>query len=456
MVNKFKLLTLSASVFSAIWLMSSAQAETLNEAVDTTIRTNPTILAESNRRISVNKTIDQARAGYFPQVDLNLGYGRERTENTRSQADHNTVTRGEAGLTARQMLYDGFATKSSVEQSQSLAQSAGYDVTDTVETVGLRAVEVYLNVLRSQDLLSLTQDNLASHEQIFSQISQRSESGVGTRVDLDQTRGRVALSKANIRSSEGNLQDAQSNYLRVIGHKPESLVDPSLDCCDNTPASLDDALKIAYNQHPALRAALAQHEASLAQQQGAKAPFHPRVDLELSTRADNNLDGEENFDNGLNGGTGHEKESMAMVRMKYNLLNGGADKARLEATGFLSEQAKEQTNIAKRTINNDVRLAWSNLDKLSMQLPVLAQRVEAAEKTREAYQQQFTLGQRTLLDLLDTENEVLSARSAYTNAYYDHLYACYWLAESMGQLLNNLELQAPETAITVARPETMQ
>lgn len=419
------------------------QAQTLTEAVDKTIQSNPTILAETNRRLSVDQTINQARAGYYPKVDLNLGIGRERTENNATRPGHETLTRGEAGLTASQMLYDGFATKSAVEQSQSLAESAGYGVADTAETTSLRAIQVYLDVLRRQDLLSLTEDNLESHEKIHSQIQQRADSGVGNKADVEQTKGRLALSQANVTATKGNLEDAQSSYLRVIGNLPESPVDPGDECCDKAPATLDDAMKIAYNQHPALRSAIADHEAALAQEQGAEAPFHPRVDLELGARADNDLDGER----------GHEKEALAMVRMRYNLLNGGADKARLEQTGFITEREKETANIAKREIENDVRLAWNALDTISSRLPILEQRVKSAEKTQQAYQQQFKLGQRTLLDLLDTENEVLTARADYTNAYYDQIYTCYWLSETMGKLLEVLELEAPEQAITVAGPD---
>jgi adhesin transport system outer membrane protein len=447
MTQKFKLMTLTASIISATLMLSqTTTAETLTEAVDKTIHSNPSILAESNRRYSTDKTIDQARAGYYPKVDLNLGIGRERTENNATAPGHTHLTRGEAGLTASQMLYDGFATKSAIEQSQSLAESAGYDVNDTAETTSLRAVEVYLDVLRRQDLLKLTEDNLESHERIFSQIEQRSESGVGNSADLEQTRGRLALAKANLTSNQGNLEDANSSYQRVVGNMPEGTVDPGLDCCDKAPATLDDALLIAYNQHPALRAALAQHEAALAQEQGAEAPFHPRVDLELSTRADNDLDGDK----------GHEKEILAMVRMRYNLLNGGADKARLEQTGFLSDQAREEANIAVRDIERDVRLAWNALDNFSHQLPILEQRMKSAEQTRDSYQQQFNLGQRTLLDLLDTENEVLTASTEYTNTYYNHLYSCYWLAETMGKLLEQLELEAPEAAITVASEDSSE
>ena len=447
MVHKFKLLTLTASLMGATLLMAqSASAQSLTEAVDKTIKSNPNVLADANFRRSVDKKIDQARAGYYPQVDLNLGIGKERAENNSTAPGHRTLTRGEAGLSASQMLYDGFATKSAVEQTQSKAESAGYSVFDTAETTSLRAVQVYLDVLRRQELLKLTEANLESHERIYSQIEQRFESGVGNSANLEQTKGRLALSEANLTSNKGNLDDALSSYNRVVGNMPESPADPGLDCCDKAPATVEEALAIAYHEHPALRSAMAQHEAALAQEQGAEAPFHPRVDLELSTRADNNLDGDK----------GHEKEILAMVRLRYNLLNGGADKARLEETGFLSQQAREEANIAMRDIERDVRLAWNSLDNLSHQLPVLKQRMESALKTRDAYQEQFNLGQRTLLDLLDTENEVLTASAEYTNAYYDHLYACYWLAETMGKLLEHLELEAPEEAITVASPEPVE
>jgi adhesin transport system outer membrane protein len=441
MKQTFKLLTLSASLLSAM-MVTSVSAETLAEAVDTTIKTNPEILAGSSYRNSVDQTIDIAKSGYKPKVDINLGIGRERTDNLSTSPGHVHRTRGEAGITATQMLYDGFATKSSVNQAESLATSAGYGVFDTTETTSLRAVEVYLDVLRRQDLMQLTQENRDSHEKIFSQIEQRSTSGVGNSADLEQTKGRLALAEANLMSTEGNLEDARSNYNRVIGHMPETVVDPGQECCDKTPATLDDALKIAYHQHPAVRAAISEHEASLATEQGADAAFRPNVNLELSARADNNLDGDR----------GYEKEVLAMLRMRWNLLNGGADSARVDQTVALSDQAREEANIIIRDIEQDVRLAWNSLDNLSHRLPILEQRVTAAQETKKAYQQQFNLGQRTLLDLLDTENELLTARSDYTNAYYEHLYACYWLSESMGKLLEHLELEAPEEAILVASP----
>ncbi|HET8807371.1 MAG TPA: TolC family protein, partial [Methylophaga sp.] len=279
MTKKFTMLTLTASILSTGLTLASPAvvAQTLTDAVDKTIQNNPKILAEAYRSNSVDKTIDQARAGYLPQVDLDLGYGHEYTNNPATRPGGRSLNRGEAGIVANQMLYDGFYTKSEVDRTTSLAESAGYSVTDVSETTSLRAVEVYLNVLRRQELLDVTEANLAAHDKIYGQIVQRAESGVGRRADVEQAEARLALSLANVAAEEGNLQDASSNYNRVIGNMPENTTNPGDGCCDRAPATLEDAINIAQNQHPAIRVALAGHEASLAETQAAKAAFQPRV-----------------------------------------------------------------------------------------------------------------------------------------------------------------------------------
>lgn len=444
MNKKFKLLALCTSIFTGMTSFHSpVMAQTLVQAVEQTIQSNPEILAEANRRLSVDKTIDQARAGYAPRVDLNLGYGREYTKNPATRPGSETLTRGEASITARQMLYDGFYTKSEVDRTTASADSAGYAVTDISERRSLQAIGAYLDVLRRQDLLTLTEANLESHQTIFSQIEQRSDSGVGRRADVDQAQARLALSQSNVESQIGNVEDARTNFQRVVGTMPENITNPGDDCCNNAPATLDDAVKIAYNQHPTLRTALANHEASLAQENAAKSAFHPRIDLDLGASANNNLDGE----------SGHAKGLYAMFRLQYNLLNGGADKARIEQIEHLSERQKELINRAQREIELDVRLAWNALENAERRLPGLEKRVEAADKTREAYAAQFRIGQRTLLDLLDSENELLSAGIAYTETYYDRIYACYWLMQAMGKLLETMAIEQREEALTVASQE---
>ncbi|KKN23416.1 hypothetical protein LCGC14_0905210 [marine sediment metagenome] len=437
-------LIFAVMLFSSMFSVS-AFAETLEEAVATTVQNNPEILAEANRKYSVDKTVDQARAGYKPTVDLTLGIGFERAKNPSTSPDHSSLSRGEAEIRATQMLYDGFATKSAIEESLSNAEAAGYQVMGAAEKLSLGTVERYLDVLRREQLLKYTEDNLTQHNSLYDKVKLKADSGVGNYTDVAQTTGRLALAEANLLSAKGNLTDSKSRYIRYVGHEPEGLVDPIKTCCDDVPSTLDGALKIAFHEYPDILAAVSEHEASLAQQEGAKAPFHPQINLEASASLDNNIDGTR----------GQNKDALAMARLDYNLLNGGADKARLEQTKYLSEQALNRADGTIREAEKNVRLAWSNVDSLARRLPILEKRVQAAKLTRDAYSQQFTVGRRTLVDLLDTENELLAAQNAYTNVYFDHMYGCYWLSQTMGQLLKRLNVDVPEASIKVADKATI-
>ncbi|MED5510020.1 MAG: TolC family protein, partial [Pseudomonadota bacterium] len=139
-----------------------------------------------------------------------------------------------------------------------------------------------------------------------------------------------------------------------------------------------------------------------------------------------------------------------MLRLRYNLYNGGRDSARREETAFLINQAAEIRNNTHRQVEESVRLSWNAWQTLNAQMPAREQHVQSSEKARDAYQQQFSLGQRTLLDLLDSENEVFRARTALVNTKYDELYAMYRILNSMGMLLQGLNVELPEAATTIA------
>jgi len=127
------------------------------------------------------------------------------------------------------------------------------------------------------------------------------------------------------------------------------------------------------------------------------------------------------------------------------LLNGGKDKARREETAFLINQAAEIRNNTHRQVEQSVRLSWNALETVNSQMNFFQLHVDSSENSRNAYQQQFSLGQRTLLDLLDSENEVFVARQALVNAQYDQLFAFYRVLNSTGSLLESLHVALPET-----------
>jgi adhesin transport system outer membrane protein len=293
--------------------------------------------------------------------------------------------------------------------------------------------------LRQQTIVELAQTNLEAHQRTHDQIVLRSERGVGRGADMDQSLGRLALAEANLMEEESKLRDAETAFIRVVGEAPESLEQPSVPD-EFIPDNLDEAIAKAVDNHPTLSLANFDLESARAQHATAKAPFYPDLHLEVGTRADHNIDGQ----------VGTDKDITAMLRLRYNLLNGGRDTARREETAYLINQAAEIRNNTYREVEESTRLSWNAWETVKRQMSYREQHVDSSRKSRDAYRQQFSLGQRTLLDLLDSENEVFRAETALVNTSYDELYAQYRILNSMGLLLEGLNIKAPETAQTIA------
>jgi len=424
-------------------------AQSLRDAVSHVMQSNPELMAVQDERLALQQRVEQAKAGYFPTVDINAGYGYERSVNpvtralVRGGVSPNATTefdRAESRIIMRQMLFDGFATKHAVDQAQSLADAAAYRVANNAERIGLSTVGAYLNILRYRALRQLAEDNLKTHSEVFEQIKSRAQSGIGRRADVDQAQARVALATTQFQSAERDYRDAETAYQRVVGQLPEELNDGNDVACERIPTSLEQALTNAFSAHPMLRAAASSYDAALSQNLGANAPLMPRVDFEASASWNNNLDGVK----------GKNEDVMAMLRLRQNLLRGGADIARIDETEHLSEQQKQLAEHAKRDVEQSVRLSWNALAIVSDRLPLLKAHAESAANTYKAYLLQFNNGQRTLLDLLDVQNEYFQSQSQYIQAQYDERYARYRLLASTGSLIKSLELTPPGEAVVSA------
>ncbi len=438
-MNK-KLILLAVLSACQLGFLSAANGTTISEAVSQTIRSNPDVLIDANRKLSIDQAVKQAEGGYYPKIDFNLGYGSEWSKNIttrpRSGGDDSLIRR-ESGLTLSQMIYDGSATSSEVDRQQARQSSASRKVMGTSEQIGLKAIEAYLNVLRRSELLKLAQANLEVHEKTFTQIKIRSEGGIGRKADLDQAQARLSLSQANVAAAEANLREANIGYNRVVGAMPDTLVKPEVA---EAPATVDEALNVSLESNPILRSAMADIEAAQAQNRAAESLLKPRLHLELGTSFNNDLDGVHYKNN----------DAYAMLRMRYNLFNGGSDVAKISETTIQIQEATEVFHRTQRQVEESLRLSWNSMVTAQDRLPKLKATAEAAARTRDGYAQQFNLGQRTLLDLLDSENEVYIGRSNYLDAQYIDLFSRYRLMADMGKLLSSLGVEPREESKEVA------
>lgn len=421
---------------------SQAQAMTLTEAIQSTIDNHPELHASMNQRLSADEGVKIARGGYLPTVDLLMGYGREQTDSpsTRALGDHNkeTLTYSDAELRLRQMLFDGFNTPNEVARTQSVVDSRAYYVQGTSESLALRTVEVYLDVLKRREMVTLARNNLQAHQRINDQIGLRSERGVGSTADLDQSIARLSLAENNLYTEEVNLADAEANFFSATGRIPDELEQPA-SIRGELPENVGAARQMVMESNPFLKSAQADVQAAEKQYEVAKSPFYPRFDLELATSADNNVQGDE----------GHYNTWRAAVVMNYNLFNGMRDKARLQSAAHQINQSMDIRNNALRVVNENLSLAWNAMENARLQTPKARDYADYTARVREAYQQQFSLGQRTLLDLLDSDNELFTANRRYTEVRYTEEFSMYRVIAAMGELLRKQNIVLPAEAMAV-------
>ncbi|MBP0047727.1 TolC family outer membrane protein [Marinobacterium sp. AK62] len=426
---KHSILGLALGVGFSGW----AAAATLQEVVADNIEQNPQVQQALHNYAAVMQEIRQAKAGYYPTLDATLGYGYEWTDKENGAQDVE-LNRREARLNLNQMIFDGFATSSEVKRQQARAASRASGLKDQAQRYVLEASRAYLEVQRREQLLELAKESLYNHVKIYDQIKRRSESGMGTLASIQQAEGRLALAEVNMLVADNNLRDAKATYLRVVGEAaPEDL-----EAFDSSTLMLPETLEQAVEKGLAMQpvAALAQYdvEAAMAQRDAAKSRMYPRLDFEVERRWDENIDGT----------PGDDEDLTAMLRLRYNLFNGGADKARIRQTEYQIGEAQAIQRDARRQIRESVELSWNAYEILQRQLEHLERHVISSEDTRNSYQKQFDIGQRSLLDLLDTENEVFSAKNQLAEARIDSEIAKLRILTGTGELLEALEVSVPE------------
>lgn len=427
------------STILTLTFFSTSQAESLQEAVQYMLVSNPDILAIRHNRLARDQEVKQARSGYFPELNLNAGTGKDDVY----EPFEDTLSPYELTLSLRQNVFAGLSTKNEVARQEARVRSEAYLLQATSENFSLRAAEVYFQVLRHSDLLALAEENLIIHQRIADQIELRSQSGISRRSDIDQAQSRLLLAESNLILAKTNFLDAETNYQAVIGHMPQKLTMPeSFD--DLLPESKELASHQAVSAHPQLKSAKADLEARHAQDEVAKSPFMPTIDLEVDRIWTDDI-----------GYTYDTRDNLiGMVRLRYNFFQGWNDTARKAETIELINEAREIRNHTQRQVVESIRLSWMAYQASKKRIEYQKLRVTATQNTAAAYTEQWNIGSTTLLDVLDSEAERIDAQQDYVNAIYDRHYSQYRILNGMGTLVHALHLEWPKESFVDQEEDT--
>jgi len=415
--------------FSGVHAQSSTSdaSENLSSVIQKTITQNPEVKSAFQAFTAAGYDTDEARGNYLPSIDATAGIGRENLEDDgRGSFDTDF-----AQIELNQMVFDGFATANEVERLNSARLVRYYELLNTSEQVSLEAARAYADVKRYRELVRLARANYAEHQEIYNKMEERAASGAGRGVDLEQIAGRLALAESNLLTEASNLHDVSARYKRIVGALPAQNLASFPELKRQLPESVSEAVNMAFEGNPEFHAAIQNIQSVRAQREGTRSGFQPRVDL-VGRAGTNN-----SSDTGL---SGRRDEQSIEVVASVNLFRGGSDLASFRAASERVGEAVEDRELICRNVRQTTQIAYNDARRLREQMDYIEQHRESIERVRGAYKQQFDIGMRTLLDVLDSENEYFEASRAYVNAKYDVVIADARTLASMGQLLQTLEV----------------
>jgi len=415
-------------------------AESLQDVVTEALETNPEVRFQAKAVDVMREERRRAKGGYYPSVDLDVSMGQGR----RDFDSRGTFDRHYAELSVTQMLFDGFRVSGLVDEADQQLREQYFRLMGEAEDKTLEIVQAYLEVQRYRQLKFLAEANVENHVRVRNQVRQRADQGVGSRADLYQADGRLALAESNLRTEVSNLQSVTARYQRLVGRVPGDDLAPARELNQALPDSLEAVLERTFERNPSIHAAFANIDAAQSALQVAKAENYPTVELGFrhGTYKNNN-----SFDSRTDP-SDFGDESVLELRMQYNLFRGGSDRAAQRAAYHRIGQAESLRDKACVDLRQTATIAWSELLNLQQKLDLLKAHREASLQVVQAYREQFGIGRRSLLDVLDSENEAFQAERNHVQGQYDLLLMRAQIFNSMGQLLQVLGLSQGEMTFT--------
>lgn len=408
----------------------------LRDAVATGIQTNPEYGEVAASRRATDEELNQGRAKYLPSLDMRADTGPEYTDSELTD-ETETLWRYLVSVTLTQMLFDGFETKYEVARQKARVNSSANRVRETAELVGLSVVESYLEVLRQRQILMIARQNVDAHLSIMDQIKEGVNAGRSTQADFEQSNARLAAARATESQVRQSLRTAEAQYRAEVGDPPGQLTLPEIPY-GNLTQDVDQEVEKALAFSPTLDIFEADIEVAFAEANGTRSTFYPQLDLEVNANQGHNIDGIE----------GTNRGASALLVMNWNLYRGGADMARSREFIHRHQQSKEARARAARAVENDVRATWASMVSAGERAREFAAQAAANTEVVKAYQDQFNLDRRTLLDVLDAQNELFVSRTNTINSEFLEMFAVFRLLALKGSLLPTMGVEYPrESAI---------
>jgi adhesin transport system outer membrane protein len=419
---------------SAAW---AAEPFSILDAINQAVKTNPGVGEASANRRATEAELHQSQGALLPQIRLDASAGPEMLDQhiVPPPANNGAYLNGrEVSLVIRQTLFDGFASLNEIWRQAARVDAASFRVLERTELIALDAAEAYVDVTRYTRIVALAEQNLQVHLELRKNVRARFAGGRAGEGDTQQAEERVAAAEAALSDFRLSLDNARAKYRKTVGLEPFNLRFPGR--LPEMPATKNESLDIAFKYNPTIRAAGADVVAAKRAFDATAGSFVPNVSLEgRATRGKDSILYPNPYD-----------EASGKVVVSWDIFRGGQDSwKRAEAAQRMIEEQQKHARLQREALES-LDKAWAARTITTERAAALVRDVEAARRTFVAYNKEYELGQRTLIDLLNSQNQYFNANVSLVSARGVAVFADYQLLAAMGQMLIYLKTGRPPEA----------
>lgn len=418
---------LAVTLLGTTAIGSPALAETLEEAMAAAYNNNPTLLARRSALRATDESVAQAISGWRPTVQFNGEVGKsfiassvESSSGTR-ESDQ-TVTPRSAAVSVSQPLYTGGRVSAAVESAEDSVLAGRADLANTEQAVLLEVATSYLNVLRDGAVLELNTKNVQVLRRQLEAAQDRFRVGEITKTDVAQAEARLSRAIADRVRAAGTLEATRAAYQNAVGHLPEQLQPPKPVL--NLPVSSGEVVALAADENPAVIAAAWAARAAEAGVDQIVGELYPRASLNATFA--------KSIDQSTRGVESDVAEATLAVTVP--LYESGSVYSRVRGQKHTANQRRIQVYEARRNAVEAAKAAWETWQAAKARIESLSAQIRAAEIALEGVQREAQVGSRTVLDVLDAEQELLDSRVNLVVAQRDEKVAAFQILQATGRL----------------------
>lgn len=422
---------------SALSQAAYGESFSINDALQQAITTNPGVGEAAANRRATESELRQQQGTLLPQVRVEGRVGPERFNQQIVPAPlgNNDWRNGrEVSVVARQLIFDGFTSINEIWRQSARVNAAAARVHERTELLALDAAEAYIDIIRYTRLIAVAEDNVRVHRTLFSNVQARFNGGRAGEGDLEQTRERVENAVATLASFRQSLDEARAKYRNAVGLEPYNLRNPGR--LHGLPPTKDEALATALRFNPTIKAAGADARAAKYAFESTSGAFVPNVYLE--GRASSGID--------ANTYIGKRDDVSGKVVVSWDIFRGGQDSWRRNEMAERYVEGTMRHARLQRGAVESIDKAWAARTLTADRIAALNRQIASDRKVIVSYQKEYELGQRSLVDLLNGQNQLFNGLVSLISAQSVAIFADYQLLAAMGGLIEYVKAPPPADA----------